>query len=168
MLRLAHRILSQNAFVLDAAAKCNQQRAQALMEATRKDLREGIPIIIADNVGEYVMHCEDKASIAFGNLPPAPPPFPNCFVEWLAPSHQRIATGQIRLRAAESGVLQFGCSLVNVGDGNSTSQTLDEIENLTQEERYSTATCFLRIALRKPPGEWPNPGSRRVLLVHQH
>ncbi len=108
------------------------------MDMIRAALRaHELPIILADNVAEYVACREEKESIRFSELPSAPPPFANCFIEWKSPSTQRHYDGTL-LTAVESPELQQGCSVIRISPDDAPL----DVFNLTDSERVSLNAVF--------------------------
>ena len=87
MLRLAHRILTQKSvdrFLEHCAPAMNDANRTGVVMA-QTVLTLGCPVIIADNVCDYVLskfdwpnNLEDRS---IGDFPPCPPAFQHCFIE---------------------------------------------------------------------------------------
>ena len=139
MLRLAHRIVSQVGYLTHSTypPEVGEMLPKG-MDMIRAALRaHELPIILADNVAEYVACREEKESIRFSELPSAPPPFANCFIEWKSPSTQRHYDGTL-LTAVESPELQQGCSVIRISPDDAPL----DVFNLTDSERVSLNAVF--------------------------
>ena len=121
MLRLAHRILSQNLGTLpDAYIPSSEAAVTSLWNATRAGLLAKEPIIIADNVASYVndlYRVERTAPRSYSTYPPCPPPFQRFFIEWNCPDSIRYPGNGETFR--DMGMLQIGsyvCAFDTLGE----------------------------------------------------
>lgn len=95
MLRLSHRILSQQTIPNSPGLYDHgdwkdggQQTAETVFSTAKELLSRPCPIIIADNVKQYLNeeYRNGKGRLGPEDFPPMPPPFDSFFVEWLMPS----------------------------------------------------------------------------------
>jgi hypothetical protein len=112
MLRLAHRILIQRFLPLDREVYDPRQFALVtkLHQECAEEIANGVPIIIADNVSDYVnesFRISGKSTIDLTTYPPCPPAFGRCFIEWNQPEIFYPHGDTIE----EQGTKQIGCLL---------------------------------------------------------
>ena len=93
---------------MEACVPEDQAEAAYQMTTGVRERLPDVPVIIADNVAEYVAGLDSSGRLTFSDLPPAPMPFPRCFVEWEQPPIGRSAfDGSV----GKSPFLQQGCYL---------------------------------------------------------
>lgn len=92
MLRLAHRILSMPIQCAASTLQVSEwKRQNAIAQLIHAALRRGCPIILADNVADYIL-CANKFDgtswpLDFDHIGSMMPPFPEFFIEWRTPTH---------------------------------------------------------------------------------
>ncbi len=108
MLRLAHRILTQDQMLL--SKEIPTMIAKGIYDDT-KSIRKrlpNVPLIIADNVSEYVDSLDERGKLTFDKLPAAPMPFNECFIEWESSGY---GISSQSMEVEENPYLQQGCYL---------------------------------------------------------
>ena len=122
MLRLAHRLLSQDLRpIWDRYPKQNRIDVAGLHDVALDWLRQGEPVIIADNVADYTNELYRTATtrpLSYSEYPPSPPPFDKFFIEWNCPAI-RFPDGK---PFRELGMIQLGCQM----------QVRDDVANVVE------------------------------------
>ncbi|MFA5344749.1 MAG: hypothetical protein WC315_00520 [Candidatus Omnitrophota bacterium] len=136
MLRLAHRILSQRKNQLPDAYKPEMKEVVGgIWNSTQKVLTDGQPIIIADNIAEYVNNLYADTATAptsYHIFPPCPPPFKSFFIEWNCPPGIRYP-GTRTFR--EHGYVQVGCQIETFDSRKNSRVELDDLRKTMVDDK---------------------------------
>ena len=143
MLRLAHRILSQKR--LPNVYQQNMWKpARDLFVLAKEGLCRGCPVIIADNVSDYLNTLRQVGdSQLFADFPPMPPPFNSFFIECSDPPIHYYGAGKTENNRDKGYIQQSVFVLVNdhVDDVQLTKHCSAEI---IEKTRWSlTGTRFV-------------------------
>jgi hypothetical protein len=84
---MAHRLLSQKNFsVFPGTPQSNHAEIRRARDMIVKDLSSGIPVVVADNIADYVAALVEDEKLSFDDLPRVKMPFDNFFIEWKTPA----------------------------------------------------------------------------------
>jgi hypothetical protein len=106
---------------------------QRLYQGTLNTLKSNRPVILADNVAEYVNNLYGSpktAPTSYHDYPPCPPPFNDFFIEWNCPAGIRYP-GTTTFR--ECGYMQAGAQVAVGGVDDMPVEIANAIGNVSQE-----------------------------------